>query len=83
MHVLRSSLLPSALLTFATSLAAQQPSATPAAPTTPLPAVGDVAPDFAINGATRYGLLRQPIRLSDLKGQTVVLAFFVRARTRG
>jgi peroxiredoxin len=42
-----------------------------------------VAPDFAINGATRYGLLRQPIRLSDLKGQTVVLAFFVRARTRG
>jgi peroxiredoxin len=42
-----------------------------------------MAPDFAINGSTRYGLLRQTLKLSDLKGQTVVLAFFVRARTRG
>jgi peroxiredoxin Q/BCP len=83
MHGLRSSLLSSVLLTIATSLGAQQPSATPAAPTTPLPAVGEMAPDFAINGSTRYGLLRQTLRLSDLKGQTVVLAFFVRARTRG
>lgn len=42
-----------------------------------------MAPDFAIPGATRYGTLAQPIRLSDLRGQTVVLAFFPRARTRG
>ena len=68
-------------LLLAAPLAAQQPAA--AAPATPLPAVGDVAPDFAITGATRYGLLKQPLRLSDFKGQTVVLAFFVRARTRG
>ncbi|MEX0907737.1 MAG: hypothetical protein WD054_05355 [Gemmatimonadota bacterium] len=45
--------------------------------------VGAVAPDFAITGATRYGVLREQVRLSDYAGQTVVLAFFFRARTRG
>lgn len=45
--------------------------------------IGAVAPDFALPGATRYGVLRDPIRLSDFKGKTVVLAFFFRARTRG
>jgi thioredoxin-dependent peroxiredoxin len=49
----------------------------------PVPVVGAAAPDFAIRGATRYGLVREPVKLSDFKGQTVVLAFFVRARTRG
>ena len=75
--------LSGALLFAALPLAAQQPAAAPPAATTPAPAVGDAAPDFAIRGATRYGLLREPLRLSDFKGQTVVLAFFVRARTRG
>ncbi len=46
-------------------------------------AVGDMAPDFALPGATRYGLLEEPIRLSDYRGETVVLAFFFRVRTRG
>jgi hypothetical protein len=45
--------------------------------------VGQVAPDFALQGATRYGELKDPVRLSDFKGKTVVLAFFFRARTRG
>ncbi len=45
--------------------------------------VGVMAPDFEIPGATRYGVLRDPIRLSDFHGKTVVLAFFYRARTRG
>ena len=45
--------------------------------------VGAVAPDFEMPGATRYGVLRDPIKLSDFKGKTVVLAFFFRARTRG
>jgi hypothetical protein len=45
--------------------------------------VGAVAPDFEMPGATRYGILRDPIKLSDYKGKTVVLAFFFRARTRG
>jgi len=56
---------------------AQQP-----APASPL-GVGEVAPDFAIPGATRYGILRDPVRLSDFRGKTVVLAFFFRARTPG
>lgn len=47
------------------------------------PAVGTVAPDFALPGATRYGVLRNPIHLSDFKGKTVVLAFFYKARTKG
>jgi peroxiredoxin Q/BCP len=46
-------------------------------------AVGEVAPDFAVPGGTRYGLLRDSVRLSDFRGQTVVLAFFPRARTKG
>ena len=62
----------------------QQPTAPPPAPPAP-PAleVGAVAPDFAIAGATRYGTLKNPVRLSDYKGKTVVLAFFFKARTRG
>jgi peroxiredoxin Q/BCP len=45
--------------------------------------VGVVAPDFTVAAATRFGVLGQPIRLSDFKGKTVVLAFFPKARTRG
>jgi len=60
------------------------PAQAPAAPAAPThPAVGDVAPDFALPGATRYGLLKNPIHLSDYRGQTVVLAFFFEARTKG
>ena len=65
----------------------QQPAAPPAPPAPPPgpPSleVGAVAPDFAIPGATRYGTLKAPVRLSDYKGKTVVLAFFFKARTRG
>lgn len=45
--------------------------------------VGTMAPDFEITGATRYGVLEEPVRLSDFRGKTVVLSFFFRARTRG
>src|SRR5438105_9033911 len=47
------------------------------------PAVNDVAPDFSLAGADRYGLLKTPIRLADYRGRTVVLAFFFQARTKG
>jgi len=57
---------------------AQQPAA--AAPEL---AVGAAAPDFTLPGATRYGVLKTPIHLSDFKGKTVVLAFFYKARTKG
>jgi hypothetical protein len=62
--------------------AAHAQNATPAAAPTG-PRVNDIAPDFALNGATRYGLLKTPVRLSDYRGQTVVLAFFFQARTKG
>ncbi len=47
------------------------------------PNVGDLAPDITIRGVTRYGPLRDSTKLSDLRGQTVVLAFFPGARTPG
>ena len=58
------------------------------APAGPLPGangpqVGSVAPDFTLPGATRYGRLQNPVKLSDYRGQTVVLAFFFQARTKG
>lgn len=46
-------------------------------------AVGSAAPDFALRGATRFGVLAEPVSLSDYSGKTVVLAFFFRARGRG
>jgi hypothetical protein len=63
----------------------QQPTAAPPPAPAGQPAleVGAIAPDFAIPGATRYGTLKNPVRLSDYKGKTVVLAFFFKARTRG
>ena len=60
---------------------AQQPPATGAAPNAP--EVGHMAPEFSVPAATRYGLLATPARLSDFRGQTVVLAFFFQARTKG
>lgn len=45
--------------------------------------VGAIAPDFSIPGATRHGVLAEPVTLSEYAGKTVVLSFFFRARTRG
>jgi peroxiredoxin len=64
-----------ALLPATRAIAQEAPAASPAA--------GAVAPDFTLPGATRYGLLRSPVRLADYRGQTVVLAFFYQARTKG
>jgi peroxiredoxin Q/BCP len=47
------------------------------------PAVGTMAPDFELPGSTRYGSLAAPVKLSDFRGQTVVIAFFYKARTKG
>jgi thioredoxin-dependent peroxiredoxin len=58
---------------------------TPAAVQAPPPSlgIGDPAPDFQLPGATRYGVLGNPVRLSDMRGETVVIAFFYKARTKG
>jgi len=77
---MRSLALAALIVPLAASLAAQQPAASP--DPTPLE-VGVVAPDFTLSGATRYGVLKDPIHLSDFKGKTVVVAFFFKARTRG
>jgi len=92
MHQLR---LVSALAAAALSLGSAGRAAAQAAPAAgqapaaaqpaqvPLLEVGAVAPDFVLPGSTSFGLLQQPVRLSDFRGKTVVLAFFYRVRTPG
>jgi len=55
-----------------------------AAAAAPVPLkVGDVAPDFTVVTATANGVTAKPFTLSEHKGETVVLAFFPKARTSG
>ena len=63
--------------------ASAQQTAAPSMAASAGPAINDVAPDFSLPGADRYGLLKTPVRLSDYRGRTVVLAFFFQARTKG
>ena len=77
-----------ALCSPAMVLSQAAPAPAPAPPAGPAPGangpnVGSVAPDFSLPGATRYGRLQNPVKLSDYRGQTVVLAFFFQARTKG
>ena len=67
--------IPLALALAAPQIRAQQPASLELS-------VGSVAPDFTLPGATRYGVLKAPIHLSDFRGKTVVLAFFYKARTK-
>lgn len=76
----RGAALTAVVLALPGFLAAQATPAVPAA--APAPAVGDTAPDFVLPGATAAGP-SGPIRLSDFRGKTVVLAFFFKARTKG
>jgi len=64
----------------ATLLGAQQPKPGSAAFA---PDSGKMAPDFTLPGADQHGLLQKPVHLADFRGQTVVLAFFPKARTKG
>jgi thioredoxin-dependent peroxiredoxin len=74
---------PSALLVCASILVGARSTEGQQPTTVPGPQIGDIAPDFALPGATRFGLLKDPFRLSDYRGRTIVLAFFFRARTKG
>ena len=47
------------------------------------PKVGDMAPDFSLPASTKDGVTPMPVRLSDFRGQTDVLAIFPKARTGG
>ena len=71
-------------LLIALPLAAQQPAPAPPPPQAPPPlAVGTVAPDFTLPAATPAGVSAKPFHLKDHVGETVVLAFFFKARTGG
>lgn len=71
------------VLAFAAGLVLATPGSAQDVPEPELLAIGEMAPDFALTGATRYGVLQNPVRLSDFRGEVVVLAFFFRVRTRG
>ena len=45
--------------------------------------LGIEAPEFNLTGVTADGLLPEPVRLAEFRGQTVVIAFFFKARTKG
>ncbi len=45
--------------------------------------VGDMAPDFTVSAVTAAGVNAKPFKLSEHKGETIVLAFFPKARTSG
>jgi hypothetical protein len=53
-----------------------------AAQGTPLP-VGTRGPAFSLPAATARGVLPKAFSLEEMKGRTVVLAFFYKARTSG
>ena len=73
----------SALALSAVTASAQQPAAPVPGGATFAPTVGQQAPDFVLAGATRFGVLKDSVRLADYRGQIVVLAFFPKARTKG
>lgn len=66
----------------AVALATSAPVALSAQDTIPLK-VGDTAPDFSLRAATQGGVESSPVKLSDFRDQTVVIAFFYKARTKG
>jgi peroxiredoxin Q/BCP len=73
------------MLAVAAPLAAQ---ATPqgaaaAAPTRVIPNPGEMAPDFTIQYADGKGVKAEPLTLSKLRGQVVVLAFYPADFSRG
>jgi hypothetical protein len=78
-HPRSSAVAVAALVALPLLAQAQQPAAQPEVG----PKIGEMAPDFAFTGITRYGKLATTQRLSDLRGRDVVLAFFPKARSRG
>ena len=66
----------------AVALTSAHTQSAPAAAATALK-VGDMAPDFTVPWVTADGLVSKPFKLSDHRGETVILAFFPKARTSG
>ena len=60
------------------------PAAQPAAPPPPPEVdVGKIAPDFTMDVADASGPIAKPLKLSDLRGKVVVLAFYPADRSSG
>jgi cytochrome oxidase Cu insertion factor (SCO1/SenC/PrrC family) len=81
-----SALSLAAAAAFTVPLAAQQPAPAPPPPAPPAATplgVGVEAPDFTLPASTKEGVSAKPVHLKDLRGKTVVLAFFYQARTKG
>jgi len=74
--LLRSGFLVSSALVALASVATAQEKPTPLA-------VGTEAPAFSLPAATKDGVAPKAASLLDFRGQTVVLAFFYKARTGG
>lgn len=72
-----------AALLLGLSAGALAPSPAPAQESSDFLAVGELAPDIEVIGATRHGVLAEPVTLNQLRGETVVLAFFFKVRTGG
>ena len=60
------------------TLSAQQPAAAPV-----VNMVGQRAPDFTLRAVNKDGFLSKPFHLTEHLGETIVLAFFYTARSRG
>jgi len=71
------------LALFALGVGLGKPAAATAQEVSGFLSVGEMAPDIQVPGATRYGPLSGSVKLSDLRGETVVLAFFFKVRTAG
>lgn len=85
----RFSPLLATMVALACASSAQSPSLTAARPVgpsptqaMPAPAIGDMAPDFMFAPISASGIGKTK-KLSDYRGQTVVLWLFIKARTRG
>lgn len=73
-----------ALLFAAATVTAQAPAPQPVAPPPPPEVdVGKSAPDFTMDWADASGPLAKPVKLSDLRGKVVVLAFYPADRSSG
>ena len=80
LHRMRLSLRPIAALL---ALALATPVVAQDAPPEGGPKVGDFAPDFTLPASTKDGVSPLPLKLSELRGQVVVIAFFPKSRTKG
>ena len=73
-----------AVLVSAAVASAQAPATQPAAPYPPPEVdVGKIAPDFTMEWADASGPIEKPVKLSELRGKVVVLAFYPEDRSSG